>query len=93
MSQLEYIRGQFQIAQMYAMYWHAMAVTGAATWRKISKGREPTDAEKASGMCIGWSELSDQEKAQEALSTMERHIHRMHELNELIHRLESEQES
>lgn len=66
---LEYARSQFEQAKAYASYWQAMAVTGVATNRKISKA----------GV-----ELTDEEKIREALETSLRHIHRMQEISETI---------
>lgn len=84
---LAYVRGQFEIAKAYASYWCAMATTGAATLRKTQQGREPTEEERAKGICIGWRDHTDEEKTKNALDTMARHIHRMDELNDAISEL------
>lgn len=81
---LSYARGQFEIAKMYALYWHAMATTGIAVLRNTAQGREPTEEEKRNGQVISWREHTDQEKIQNALNTMNRHIQRMNELNDFI---------
>ncbi len=89
-KRLAYVRGQFEIAKQYAAYWQAMAMTGVATLRKLQQGREPTEEERAKGMCIGWRDLTPEEKTKEALDTMNRHIHHMDELNDAINELMSE---
>lgn len=65
----EYAKLQFEASKMYAMYWHAQAVTGAAANRDIE--------------CAG-KQLTDEAKVKDALDTMLRHIHRMNELAEYI---------
>lgn len=73
---------QFQIHQSYALYWQTMAMTGAAKLRAVSRG-----CEKTPEFPDGWRELTDQEKTQEALDTMKRHIHLMAECNDAISEL------
>ncbi len=81
----KYVESQMAQAQMFALYWHAMAMTGLATKRTLSKGRKPTPEEEAQGV-VGtqWEPLTDEEKTKEALDTMHRHIHRHIELSEML---------
>jgi len=90
-KRLTYARGQFEITKLRALQWHAMATTGIATLRKLDRGREATEEEKAQGLCMGWRPLTDQEKTKEALDTMQRHIEFMSELNATINSLMSEE--
>lgn len=89
-QQLSYLRGQLDISKLYAMYWHGMATTGAATLKKTAQGREVTEEEKAQGQVIGWREHTDQEKVARALETMKTHIHRMNDILDEIDELNSE---
>ncbi len=68
-ARLSYARNQFEIHKMYAMYWQAMAMTGAATNRNMS---------------VGGVQCTDDEKTRDALETMKRHIHSMAECNDTI---------
>lgn len=70
---IAYAERQFQIAQMQAMRCHASATTGACKLRQTAQGSE-----------IGWRDHSDEEKVQNELDTMKRHIHRMDEINDTI---------
>lgn len=90
-KRLAYARGQFEIAKLRALQWHAMATTGVATLRKLERGREATEEEKAQGLCMGWRSLTDEEKTKEALDTMQRHIEYMSELNDTINGLMGEE--
>lgn len=83
-KELAYARNQFEISKMYALYWQAMATTGAAKKRKIQCGREVAPEEKAAGECIGWTDLTPEELVEDALNTMHTHIHRMIEMNDWI---------
>jgi hypothetical protein len=67
---IAYVQRQFQIAQQYAGYWQAMAMTGAAKARDLSHG---------DGVAF-----TDQEKVEVALRTMKVHINRMSELSDTI---------
>lgn len=87
---LSYVRGQFEIAKAYVLYWQAMAMTGVATLRDTAQGREVTEEERAQGHVIGWRKHTDMEKTQNALQTMHTHIRRMDELNDTIHELMGE---
>ena len=87
---LSYARGQFEIAKAHAMYWQAMALTGAATLRDTAQGREVTAEERARGEVIGWRPHTDQEKIKHALDTMNTHIRRMDDLNDAIFELMGE---
>ena len=84
---LSFARNQFEISKMQAMYWCAMATTGAATLRNTSQGREPTPEEKAAGQVMGYREHTDLEKINNALETMQNHIRRMNETNDYIDEL------
>ncbi len=86
-KRLAYAKGQFEIAKAYAMYWQAMAVTGAAKLRQTQQGREATEEERAKGMVMGYRDHTDEEKTANALQTMTRHIQRMDELNDVINEL------
>lgn len=85
--QIAYTRGQFEVHKAYVAYWQAMIISGAATTRNLTRGRKPTEEEKAAGQTIGWEALSDQEKIQEALQCMRRHIEYMKECNDLLSEL------
>lgn len=86
-ARIEFIRNEMNLSQMYAMYWHGMAVTGAATKRDTAQGREPTEEEKAKGQTIGWRPHTDDEKKADALATMMRHIDRYRALKEQLEEL------
>lgn len=83
-SGLEWARMQFQRAIIYAQWWTASASNGHAVQRQISRGREPTEEERARGKVVGWNPLSDQEKIADAMSTAERHMTRALWLNEMV---------
>ena len=89
-KRLAYARGQFEITKLRAMMMFAEATTGVATLRKTQQGREPTEEEKAKGMVIGWRDHTDQEKIQNTLQCMQRHIQFMDELNDTINELMGE---
>lgn len=79
---LEFLRNEFQIAQAYVSYWHAMALTGVAAQRKMQRMQD--------GVPHGpdaWVNLTPEEKTKEALDTMERHIRRMAEVQQEINKL------
>lgn len=86
-KRLEYAKRQFEIAKTYALYWQAMAVTGACKLRNTQQGREATEEEKAKGMVMGYRDHTPEEKVANALETMARHIHRMDEVNDVISEL------
>lgn len=88
---LSYARGQFKTAKLRAMLAFAEATTGIATLRKTQQGREPTAEEKERGEIIGWRDHSNEEKIQNALQRMDRHIHFMDEINDSIDGLLSEE--
>ena len=71
-KRIQYARNRFEVHKAYANYWQAMATTGAATLRDISRA----------GV-----QLTDEEKTKEALATMLRHIHFMDECNDTINEL------
>lgn len=54
----------------YAMFFHAEVVSGAYKLRQTQQGVEGG----------GWRDLTDEEKLQDSLATMKRHLHRMLEL-------------
>lgn len=80
-SKLEFMRQQFKRHELYALYWHARAMTGEVKTRKVYVGVALTDEEKATGL-PNERELTDDEKIKDALNKMLRHIHIMNELND-----------
>jgi hypothetical protein len=84
---IAFAQKQFEVFKMYALYWQTMAMTGHATLRNVSQGREPTEEEKALGQSIGWREKTDVEKVEDALGCMMNHIRQMTETIEQIDRL------
>lgn len=81
-----YLQGQIQEVTLRAQYWHAMATTGAATKRDISRGRKLTEEEKAQGVSP-WEPFTDQEKIEDALAIMKRHIDTHLQLRESLDNL------
>jgi hypothetical protein len=79
---MNYQERQYLFHHAEVLYWHVMATTGKATERQLSRGREPTEEEKSKGMVIGWEPLTDKEKIDEALKTMQRHLDMMRELGD-----------
>jgi len=71
------IEGQIETVKLWAQYHMAMATTGAAKFRKVSQGREPTEEEKAEGRVVGWRPLEDDEKIFSSLQTAKQHIHNL----------------
>lgn len=86
-NQIEYATRQFEVYKMQALYWQAMAMTGAATMRDLAQGRPATTEERAVGITIGFDELTPEQKVKEALDTMNRFIHLMRECNDTISEL------
>lgn len=70
MSKL-YPEMQFEVRKMYAMLWHAKITSGAYKLRELYHG--------TSG-----PEFTDEEKLEDALDTMKRHIELMNETAEYI---------
>lgn len=89
---IEYAKRQFEISKTYALYWQAMATTGAVTQRDSAQGREPTLEERAQGLVLGFTPDTNERKIQKALDTMQRHIQNMTELNDTIDELTEEEE-
>lgn len=87
---IAYAERQFAIHQAHVSYWSAMATTGAAKLRNISQGREPTPEEKEQGIVLPMRQLTDEEKTQQALLTMERHIRFMVDTNDYLDDLRKE---
>lgn len=81
---IEHSKRQFILHQTYAMYWQAMATTGACKLRNTAQGRDPTEEEKAAGQTIGWRPHTDEEKVKDALDTMKRHLEHMWECQDFI---------
>lgn len=72
-QRIAYAERQFLIAQQYASYHQAMALTGAAKSRDIAHGNGVP--------------FTDEEKVKGALTTMLTHIHRMADINDTLSQL------
>ena len=83
-NQIAFAERQFEIFKMYAMRAFASATTGTCKLNNVSQGREPTVEERDAGMTVGWNPLTDEEKVQRELETMQRHIQLMSETNDAI---------
>lgn len=59
--------------------------------RKLEQGREVTPEEKAEGHCIGFRDMTPEEKTFEALQAMKRHIQSMVECNDALSQLRQEE--
>lgn len=81
---LAHTEKQFVIHQTYAMYWHAQAVSGGYKFRDTARGVEATPEEKAAGVPIRFRPQTDDEKLQDALATMKRHIELMSECQDAM---------
>lgn len=81
---LDLAKRQFEVSKMYALYWQAVAITGAYKFQKTQRGRKVTPEEKAKGEVIGWRDLTDDEKLENTLSTMQNHIRIMSETADFI---------
>ena len=65
---------QAEQAKLLAMLRHGELVSGAYKLRGLKRGCEPTDEEKADGQVIGFRDMTDEEKLQDTVDTMHRHI-------------------
>jgi len=74
---------QISVKILWAQWWLAYASTGAAARQEISRGREPTEEERAGGTTMGWRPLTDQEKIDDAFNTAKQHIHQLSNCGEI----------
>ncbi len=82
---LQFMQNQFICTQMWVMYWNAMIVSGGYKLTTRARGRKNTPEEIANGDTgLKFRPLTDEEKLEEALGTLQRQINHMHELNEAI---------
>lgn len=65
-----------QLSLTWANWWINSATNGTAELRNIERGDSSTET--------GWRKLSSEELKQEAMNTAKNHIHRAHEISELI---------
>jgi len=87
--QLEYAKRQFQLTQAQVTYWNAVVVSGGYRLHKTQRGRENTPEEIAAGdHSLHFRDLTDDEKLSSSLKTLQSHIQRLWELNDVIAELE-----
>ncbi len=65
---------QAEQAKLLAMLRHGEIVSGGYKLSNRQQGREPTEEEAADGQVIGFRDCTDEEKLQNAIQTMHRHI-------------------